>query len=108
MLTLNTISSSAEFGIRPGERLHEILFACEEPTAPIGIDGIAAAQPISPSIEAMRGWLGAGPRARRTLGDLRHPARHNAESSQSGRLHCSSLTCASWASPGRWWKGSRG
>src|SRR5262245_31984514 len=26
-------------GIRPGERLHEILFAREEPTAPIGIEG---------------------------------------------------------------------
>jgi O-antigen biosynthesis protein WbqV len=44
-------------GIRPGERLHEILFAREEPTAPIGIDGIVAAQPISPSLDAMRGWL---------------------------------------------------
>src|SRR4051794_28804090 len=44
-------------GIRPGERLHEILFAREEPTAPIGIDGIVAAQPVSPSLETMRGWL---------------------------------------------------
>jgi len=44
-------------GIRPGERLHEILFAREEPTAPIGIDGIVAARPISPSLDAMRGWL---------------------------------------------------
>jgi FlaA1/EpsC-like NDP-sugar epimerase len=46
-------------GIRPGERLHEILFAREEPTAPIGIDGIVAAKPVSPSLEAMRGWLAA-------------------------------------------------
>jgi FlaA1/EpsC-like NDP-sugar epimerase len=46
-------------GIRPGERLHEILFAREEPTAPIGIEGIVAAKPVSPSIEAMRGWLAA-------------------------------------------------
>src|SRR6266446_5192398 len=44
-------------GIRPGERLHEILFAREEPTSPIGIDGIVAAQPVSPSLDAMRGWL---------------------------------------------------
>jgi len=44
-------------GIRPGERLHEILFAREEPTAPIGIEGIVAAKPISPSLDAMRGWL---------------------------------------------------
>jgi FlaA1/EpsC-like NDP-sugar epimerase len=46
-------------GIRPGERLHEILFAREEPTAPIGIEGIVAAKPVSPSLEAMRGWLAA-------------------------------------------------
>src|SRR5262245_44989181 len=44
-------------GIRPGERLHEILFAREEPTSPIGIDGIVAARPFSPPLEAMRGWL---------------------------------------------------
>ena len=46
-------------GKRPGERLHEILFAREEPTSPIGIDGIVAARPISPSLDAMRGWLAA-------------------------------------------------
>ena len=44
-------------GIRPGERLHEILFARQEPTTPIGIEGIVAARPVSPSLEAMRGWL---------------------------------------------------
>ncbi len=44
-------------GVRPGERLQEILFAREEPTAPIGIDGIVAAKPIAPPLEAMRGWL---------------------------------------------------
>jgi FlaA1/EpsC-like NDP-sugar epimerase len=44
-------------GIRPGERLQEILFAREEPTAPIGIDGIVAAKPVTPRLEAMRGWL---------------------------------------------------
>jgi FlaA1/EpsC-like NDP-sugar epimerase len=46
-------------GIRAGERLQEILFAREEPTAPIGIDGIVAAKPIAPPLEAMRGWLAA-------------------------------------------------
>src|SRR5262245_38579215 len=46
-------------GIRPGERLREILFARDEPTAPIGIEGIVAAKPVSPSLEAMRGWLAA-------------------------------------------------
>jgi FlaA1/EpsC-like NDP-sugar epimerase len=44
-------------GVRPGERLQEILFAREEPIAPIGIEGIVAAKPVSPSVEAMRGWL---------------------------------------------------
>jgi FlaA1/EpsC-like NDP-sugar epimerase len=44
-------------GIRPGERLQEILFAREEPTASIGIDGIVAAKPVAPPLEAMRGWL---------------------------------------------------
>ena len=46
-------------GIRPGERLQEILFAREEPSAPIGIEGIVAAKPVSPPLEAMRGWLAA-------------------------------------------------
>ena len=44
-------------GIRPGERLREILFAQDEPTASIGIEGIVAAAPVSPPLEAMRGWL---------------------------------------------------
>src|SRR6266481_6421357 len=43
-------------GMRPGERLNEILFAREEPTEPIGIDGIVAAKPMAPPLEAMRGW----------------------------------------------------
>jgi O-antigen biosynthesis protein WbqV len=46
-------------GKRPGERLHEILFAREEPTEPIGIEGIVAAKPVSPPLNAMRGWLAA-------------------------------------------------
>jgi O-antigen biosynthesis protein WbqV len=44
-------------GMRPGERLHEILFAREEATSPIGIEGIVAARPDSPSLETMRVWL---------------------------------------------------
>jgi FlaA1/EpsC-like NDP-sugar epimerase len=44
-------------GIRPGERLHESLFARDEPTTPIGIEGIVAAKPVSPPLDAMRGWL---------------------------------------------------
>jgi O-antigen biosynthesis protein WbqV len=44
-------------GVRPGERLNEILFARNEPIAEIGIEGIVAAKPANPSLEAMRGWL---------------------------------------------------
>jgi FlaA1/EpsC-like NDP-sugar epimerase len=43
-------------GIRPGERLHEILFSREEETAEIGIPGIVAGKPIEPSLEAIRAW----------------------------------------------------
>jgi len=44
-------------GIRPGERLHEILFAQQEETAEIGIAGIVAAKPVQSSLDAMRAWL---------------------------------------------------
>jgi FlaA1/EpsC-like NDP-sugar epimerase len=46
-------------GIRPGERLHEILFAREEPMLPIGIEGIVAARATSPGLEEMRTALSA-------------------------------------------------
>src|SRR3954466_12975790 len=46
-------------GIRPGERLNEVLFGHDEPTAPIGIEGVVGARPVSPSFEAVRGWLKA-------------------------------------------------
>jgi FlaA1/EpsC-like NDP-sugar epimerase len=44
-------------GKRPGERLHEILFADDESHAEIGIEGISAARLVCPSMESMRGWL---------------------------------------------------
>ena len=44
-------------GVRPGERLHEILFAPAEPITEIGIEGIVAARPLQPSIEALRSLL---------------------------------------------------
>ena len=50
-------------GVRPGERLHEILFAHEEPTVDIGMDGIVAARPNEPPLETLRGWLQALERA---------------------------------------------
>jgi len=46
-------------GIRPGERLNEILFAADEPSADIGIAGIVAARPVSPSLDTVRAWLAA-------------------------------------------------
>jgi O-antigen biosynthesis protein WbqV len=44
-------------GIRPGERLNEILFARGEETSDIGIPGIVAAQPVRPPLEAIRAWV---------------------------------------------------
>ena len=41
-------------GIRPGERLNEILFSDEEPTADVGIAGIVAARPVQRSIDELR------------------------------------------------------
>ena len=46
-------------GMRPGERLNEILFAREEPTAEIGIQGIVAAKPVYPALDPMRAWIAA-------------------------------------------------
>ena len=44
-------------GIRPGERLHEILFAQQEETSEIGIPGIVAAKPVRPTLNEIRGWV---------------------------------------------------
>jgi O-antigen biosynthesis protein WbqV len=41
-------------GIRPGERLHEILFASQEPTVEIGLDGIMAAKPLELPMSTVR------------------------------------------------------
>ncbi|MCA1455217.1 polysaccharide biosynthesis protein [Bradyrhizobium sp. BRP22] len=46
-------------GMRPGERLNEILFASEEPTVDIGIAGIMAAKPNEPPMAMLRKWLAA-------------------------------------------------
>jgi O-antigen biosynthesis protein WbqV len=46
-------------GIRPGERLNEILFASEEPAEEIGIAGIMAAKPNEPPMQTMRKWIAA-------------------------------------------------
>jgi FlaA1/EpsC-like NDP-sugar epimerase len=44
-------------GMRPGERLNEILFASEEPPMDIGIAGIMAAKPNEPPMQTLRKWL---------------------------------------------------
>ncbi|MFZ2064521.1 MAG: polysaccharide biosynthesis protein, partial [Xanthobacteraceae bacterium] len=44
-------------GIRAGERLNEILFAREEPSADVGIAGVVAATPVCPPIEVVREWV---------------------------------------------------
>src|ERR1700704_6480856 len=46
-------------GMRPGERLNEILFAAEEPTVEIGLAGIMAAKPNEPPMQALRKWIAA-------------------------------------------------
>lgn len=46
-------------GMRPGERLNEILFATQEPTVEIGIAGIMAARPNEPPMQTLRKWLAA-------------------------------------------------
>jgi FlaA1/EpsC-like NDP-sugar epimerase len=46
-------------GMRPGERLNEILFASEEPTIEIGVAGIMAAKPNEPPMQTLRKWIAA-------------------------------------------------
>ena len=46
-------------GMRPGERLNEILFASAEPTVEIGVAGIMAAKPNEPPMHTLRKWLAA-------------------------------------------------
>ncbi|MBR1153675.1 SDR family NAD(P)-dependent oxidoreductase [Bradyrhizobium sp. JYMT SZCCT0428] len=44
-------------GMRPGERLNEILFAHQEETVEIGVAGIVAARPRESSLETISAWL---------------------------------------------------
>jgi O-antigen biosynthesis protein WbqV len=46
-------------GMRPGERLHEILFANEEPPMEIGVAGVMAAKPKEPPMQSLRRWIAA-------------------------------------------------
>src|ERR1700733_945913 len=44
-------------GMRPGERLNEILFASEEPSVDIGLAGVMAAKPNEPPMQALKTWM---------------------------------------------------
>lgn len=44
-------------GVRPGERLNEILFAKDEPMAETGLDGVMAAKPSFAGRARMQAWL---------------------------------------------------
>src|SRR6185312_9109458 len=46
-------------GMRPGERLNEILFANEEPPVEIGVAGIMAAKPNEPPMQNLTKWIAA-------------------------------------------------
>jgi O-antigen biosynthesis protein WbqV len=46
-------------GMRPGERLNEILFANEEPAIEIGVAGVMAAKPNEPPMQTLRKWIAA-------------------------------------------------
>jgi FlaA1/EpsC-like NDP-sugar epimerase len=46
-------------GMRPGERLNEILFANEEPAVEIGVAGIMAAKPNEPPMQSLRKSIAA-------------------------------------------------
>ncbi len=44
-------------GVRPGERLHEIMFADQEQATETGIEGVLAAAPMSSSRTEIEGWV---------------------------------------------------
>jgi O-antigen biosynthesis protein WbqV len=44
-------------GIRPGERLNEILFAQDESNSEISVPGIVAAKPTSADLQTIKGWV---------------------------------------------------
>jgi FlaA1/EpsC-like NDP-sugar epimerase len=46
-------------GIRPGERLNEILFAQDESNSEISVPGIVAAKPVSADLQTIKAWLTA-------------------------------------------------
>jgi O-antigen biosynthesis protein WbqV len=57
-------------GVRPGERMSEILFADQEPVSDTGIAGVVAAKPNQPSMELLSKWL---VQLRQGIADSNHP-----------------------------------
>jgi len=46
-------------GVRPGERIEEILFAHNEDHIETGVPGVVAASSVCPSVDDVRGWVAA-------------------------------------------------
>ncbi|MDR1828491.1 MAG: polysaccharide biosynthesis protein [Methylobacteriaceae bacterium] len=46
-----------ETGVRPGERLNEVLFATNEPLVQIGVEGVMAAKPYYPDPAKLQQWM---------------------------------------------------
>ncbi len=46
-------------GVRPGERLNEILFAKDETKVDVGVEGVLAAQTVGASLPVIAGWVAA-------------------------------------------------
>ena len=44
-------------GLRPGERLREIVLGQDEPTVPIGVDGVVAARPAFGDLARVQAWM---------------------------------------------------
>jgi len=46
-------------GLRPGERLREIVLGDDEKTVDIGIPGVLSARPVFRAVDEVRGWMAA-------------------------------------------------
>ena len=46
-------------GLRPGERLREIVLGEDETTVDIGIPGVLSARPAFRTVDQVRGWMAA-------------------------------------------------
>ncbi len=93
-------------GTRPGERLHEILFAREEPMADTGIDGVMAAKPVFADRPRVEAWLreleravAAGWTAPRPSGCSRRRSRSSGAGRRASRQRCQPNPWCNWWNP---------